>query len=53
MRTSYGNAMARSIEWWLWSIRIANLVGNTTDWVLFLLSFGRLGVPRKHPMEEG
>ncbi|MCI0477255.1 MAG: carboxymuconolactone decarboxylase family protein [Anaerolineales bacterium] len=43
----YGDDTARAIERVLRMIRIGNLLGNTGDYVLYRLSFGRLGLARK------
>jgi AhpD family alkylhydroperoxidase len=45
---AYGEDTARAIEYVLRMIRIGNLTGNTFDYVLYRLSFGRLGAPRQH-----
>ncbi|MBM3129179.1 MAG: hypothetical protein FJ009_11230 [Chloroflexi bacterium] len=44
---TYGAETARAIEYVLRMIRIGNLLGNTFDYILYRLSFGRLGVPRQ------
>ena len=44
----YGDETARAIEFVLRMIRIGNLLGNTADYILYRLSFGRLGLPRQH-----
>jgi AhpD family alkylhydroperoxidase len=44
---TYGDDTARAIEYVLRMIRVGNLLGNTFDYVLYRLSFGRLGLPRK------
>ena len=43
LQTTYGPARAEAIETVLRLIRTGNLLGNTGDWLLFRLSFGRLG----------
>lgn len=43
----YGDDTARAIERVLRMIRIGNLTGNTFDYILDRLSFGRLGLPRQ------
>jgi AhpD family alkylhydroperoxidase len=44
---TYGSDTAQAIEYVLRMIRVGNLLGNTTDYILYRLSFGRLGLPRK------
>ena len=44
---TYGDDTARAIEYILRMIRVGNLSGNTFDFILYRLSFGRLGLPRK------
>jgi AhpD family alkylhydroperoxidase len=44
---AYGDDTARAIESVLRMIRVGNLLGNTFDYVLYRLSFGRLGLPRR------
>ena len=44
---TYGDDIARAIESVLRMIRVGNLLGNTADYILYRLSFGRLGLPRK------
>ena len=44
---TYGDDTARAIEYVLRMIRVGNLLGNTFDYILYRLSFGRLGLPRK------
>ncbi len=45
---SYGQERTEAIETVLHMIRTGNLLGNTTDWLLHKLSFGRMGgVKRK------
>ena len=46
---AYGAETARAIELVLRMIRIGNLAGNTFDYILYRLSFGRLGLPRPQP----
>ena len=41
---TYGRERAEAIETILHMIRTGNLLGNTTDWLLYKLSFGRLGL---------
>jgi len=41
---TYGREQATAIETILHMIRSGNLMGNTTDWLLYKLSFGRLGL---------
>ncbi|GJM42779.1 MAG: hypothetical protein DHS20C20_30610 [Ardenticatenaceae bacterium] len=43
LQTTYGPARANAIETVLRLIRMGNLLGNSTDWVLYKLSYGRLG----------
>ena len=43
LQTTYGTARAEAIETVLRLIRMGNLMGNSTDWVLHKLSFGHLG----------
>ena len=43
----YGDDAVRAIEYVLHMIRVSNLSGNTFDYILYRLSFGRLGLPRK------
>jgi len=43
LKTTYGPARADAIETVLRLIRMGNLLGNSTDWLLFKLSFGQLG----------
>ena len=40
----YGGERAAAIELTLQTIQMGNLLGNTTDYILYRLSFGRLGV---------
>jgi AhpD family alkylhydroperoxidase len=40
----YGDEIAQAIELTLRTIQIGNLLGNTADYILYRLSFGRLGV---------
>ena len=42
---TYGDDTARTIEYVLRMIRVGNLLGNTFDYILYRLSFGRLGLP--------
>ena len=44
---TYGDDTARTIEYVLRMIRVGNLLGNTFDYILYRLSFGRLGLPRR------
>ena len=44
---TYGDDTARTIEYVLRMIRVGNLLGNTFDYILYRLSFGRLGSPRR------
>jgi len=44
---TYGDDTARAIEYVLRMIRVGNLLGNTGDYILYRLSFGRFGLPRK------
>jgi AhpD family alkylhydroperoxidase len=41
----YGEEAAAAIELTLQTIQIGNLLGNTADYVLYRMSFGRLGGP--------
>ena len=43
LQTTYGIARAEAIETVLRLIRMGNLLGNSTDWVLYKLSWGRWG----------
>ncbi len=43
LQTTYGHERAAAIETVLRLIRMGNLLGNSTDWLLHTLSFGRLG----------
>ncbi|MCA9929606.1 MAG: carboxymuconolactone decarboxylase family protein [Anaerolineales bacterium] len=43
LTTTYGPERAVAIETILHLIRMGNLLGNSTDWLLHKLSFGRLG----------
>ncbi|MCA9898702.1 MAG: carboxymuconolactone decarboxylase family protein [Ardenticatenaceae bacterium] len=43
LQTTYGPARADAIETVLRLIRMGNLLGNSTDWVLYKLSYGQLG----------
>lgn len=43
---AYGDDTAEAIELALRTIQMGNLVGNTADYLLYRLSFGRLGAPR-------
>lgn len=40
----YGEEMATAIHIVLRMIRMGNLLGNTTDYILYRLAFGRAGV---------
>lgn len=44
---TYDSQTVEAIELSLPTIQMGNLRGNTLDYVLFRLSFGRLGMPRK------
>jgi len=44
---TYGEGSVNAIELALRTIQIGNLLGNTMDYVLYRLSFGRLGVSRE------
>lgn len=44
---THGAETAHAIEFVLRTIRIGNLLGNLGDYILYRLSFGRLGLPRK------
>ena len=46
----YGEEAAASIELVLRMIRMGNLLGNTWDYVLYRISFGRWGAERPHKM---
>jgi AhpD family alkylhydroperoxidase len=50
---TYGDDLARAIEYVLRTIRVGNLLGNTFDYILDRLSFGRLGSPHKHSTTTG
>jgi AhpD family alkylhydroperoxidase len=43
LQTTYGSARAEAIETVLHLIRMGNLLGNSTDWLLYKLSLGRWG----------
>ncbi len=43
LQTTYGPERAAAIEIVLRLIRMGNLLGNSTDWLLYKLSFGHLG----------
>ncbi|GJM42654.1 MAG: hypothetical protein DHS20C20_29360 [Ardenticatenaceae bacterium] len=43
LQTTYGSARAEAIETVLRLIRMGNLLGNSTDWLLFKISYGRWG----------
>ncbi len=43
LQTTYGPARAQAIETVLRLIRTGNLLGNTTDWLLYKVSLGRWG----------
>ena len=43
LQTTYGPARAEAIETVLRLIRMGNLLGNSTDWLLYKLSFGYFG----------
>ena len=43
LQTTYGKTRAQAIETVLHMIRTGNLLGNSTDWVLYKVSNGRLG----------
>jgi len=44
LREVYGAEKAEAIQIILRMIRVGNLLGNTADYLLFLLSFGLLGL---------
>lgn len=44
---AYHEEPVKAIELTLRTIQMGNLLGNTMDYVLYRLSFGRFGVPRK------
>lgn len=46
LRATYGEETAEAIHLILRMIRVGNLLGNTWDYILFRLSFGRLGGER-------
>lgn len=46
LQTTYGLARAEAIETVLRLIRMGNLLGNSTDWALYKLSFGHWGQNR-------
>lgn len=43
LQTTYGQSRAEAIETVLRLIRTGNLLGNSTDWLLFKVSYGRWG----------
>lgn len=43
LQTTYGPARAEAIETVLHLIRMGNLLGNSTDWLLYRISYGRWG----------
>jgi AhpD family alkylhydroperoxidase len=43
----YGEEIAGAIELTLQTIQMGNLLGNTADYILYRLSFGRLGASRE------
>lgn len=43
LRATYGLARAEAIETVLRLIRMGNLLGNSTDWLLYQISYGRWG----------
>lgn len=43
LQTTYGPARAQAIETVLHLIRMGNLLGNSTDWLLYRISYGRWG----------
>jgi AhpD family alkylhydroperoxidase len=44
---TYGNETAQAIEFVLRMIRVGNLLGNLGDYILYRLSFGRLGLRKQ------
>ena len=44
----YGEEKAAAIHIVLRMIRMGNLMGNTADYILYRLTFGRAGVVRKN-----
>jgi AhpD family alkylhydroperoxidase len=44
LREKYNEETVRAIELTLRTIQMGNLLGNTADYILYRLSFGRLGV---------
>lgn len=43
LQTTYGPSRAQAIETVLRLIRMGNLLGNSTDWLLYKISYGRWG----------
>ncbi|WP_420644586.1 carboxymuconolactone decarboxylase family protein [Candidatus Leptofilum sp.] len=43
LQTTYGRSRAEAIETVLRLIRMGNLLGNSADWVLYKVSYGRWG----------
>jgi len=48
---TYGPEQAEAIEMVLRMIRTGNLLGNTTDYILYRLSFGRLGESERDKLQ--
>ena len=48
---TYGQEKAEAIEVVLRMIRTGNLLGNTTDYILYRLSFGRLGESERDKLQ--
>lgn len=48
---AYDPPRAEAIETVLRMIRTGNMLGNTTDWLLYRLSFGRLGLEKEAEKE--
>ena len=45
----YGEETMQAVELSLYMIRMGNLLGNTWDYILYRLSFGRRGAVESHP----
>ena len=43
VKETYGEDDFQAINMVLWMIRMGNLLGNTWDYILFKVSFGKLG----------
>ncbi len=52
LQQTYGPERAEAIETVLRLIRTGNLLGNTADWLLYNLSFGRLGTTEQEKVDK-